>query len=170
MAGLTGRVLEFGAGDGVKLTCYPPDLDEIIVVEPDGFLRSTAQQVADTLPTPIRIVEGDPAQVPLPDGSCDAVICSLVLCCAPLRATLAEVRRVLRPGGELRFYEHVRSARRPLALTETLITPLWSRACGGCHPARDPVAAIRAAGFGIGRLDRFTFSRFSHVFGIARPG
>lgn len=166
--GLVGRVVEFGAGDGVKLLCYPSAVDEIVLVEPDSFLRSTAQQVADALPRMVRIIDGAPQAVPLPDQFCDAVVCSLVLCCAPVEATLAEVRRIVKPGGQLRFYEHLRSGIKAVAAAETLVTPLWTRACGGCHPSRDPIAAIRAAGFVIEQLEHSSFRGFSHVTGLAR--
>ncbi|MFE0146584.1 class I SAM-dependent methyltransferase [Nonomuraea sp. NPDC059007] len=168
MSGLTGRVVEFGAGDGVKLTCYPPEVQEIVLVEPDPFLRAAAERVADEVPALVSIVGGDPARVALDSGSCDAVVHSLTLCCcARPERTLAEARRILRPGGRLRFYEHVRSANPVLALTEALVSPLWSRASGGCRPSRDPVAAIQAAGFVLEDLDRFTFQHVSHVLGTA---
>ncbi|MDF5755183.1 class I SAM-dependent methyltransferase [Spongiactinospora sp. TRM90649] len=167
MRGLAGRVIELGAGDGVKLLCYPEAVDEIILVEPDFYLRSAAQQVADTLPRTVQIIDGTPAAVPLPDGSCDAVVCSLVLCRAPVAQTLAEVRRLLRQGGQLRFYEHARSAVAPLALTQSLVSPLWALAGGGCHLDRVPLRAISAAGFAIERVDRRSFRGFSHVVGAA---
>ncbi|MFG1706905.1 class I SAM-dependent methyltransferase [Nonomuraea sp. M3C6] len=170
LAGLAGRVVEIGAGDGVKLTCYPADVEEIVLVEADPFLRAAAKAVAASLATPARIIDGDLTRLPVPDASCDAVVCSLILCCAPRTAeTLLEVRRVLRPGGELRFYEHQRSGRRVTALAGSLMTPLWSRVSGGCHPARDTVAAIQHAGFVVGSLDRFAFRHVTHVLGVARP-
>ncbi|MDP9847407.1 class I SAM-dependent methyltransferase [Streptosporangium lutulentum] len=169
-AGLTGRVLEIGAGDGVKLGCFPSGLDEIVLIEPDPFLREVARTPAAEISTPVRILDGDLMTLPVANASCDAVVCSLVLCCVPRpEATLSEVRRVLRPGGELRFYEHQRSGNSVVALIETMATPLWARACGGCHPARDTVAAIERAGFGIERLDRLSFDHVSHVLGVARP-
>ncbi|MET9342932.1 class I SAM-dependent methyltransferase [Nonomuraea sp. NPDC003804] len=168
MTGLSGTVLEIGAGDGVKLACYPPSVDEIILVEPDAFLRAAAARTA--APVPVLILDGDLDRLPVPDASCESVVCSLVLCCAsrPER-TLAEIRRVLRPGGQLRFYEHQRSASPILAFAEGLAKPLWSRAAGGCHPARDTVSTVDGAGFVIERLDRFTFRRVCHVLGSARP-
>ncbi|WP_248963194.1 class I SAM-dependent methyltransferase [Sphaerisporangium perillae] len=169
MDGLTGRVLEIGAGDGVKLTCYPPGTEEIILVDSDPFLRATAKDVAAGVPIPVRVIDGTTARLPVPDASCDTVVCSLVLCCAPqAQAALAEVRRVLRPGGRLRFYEHQRSCNPAITLAERLITPAWSRMCGGCHPAHDVLAPIRAAGFVMERLDHFSLYLVSHVLGIAR--
>lgn len=166
--GLSGTVLEIGAGDGVKLACYPPGVDEIILVEPDGFLRAAATNTRIT--TPLRILDGDPGRLPVADASCDAVVCSLILCCSRRpRQTLDEIRRVLRPGGRLRFYEHQRSARPIVAMAQTLVTPIWSRAAGGCHPARDTVATIEQAGFAIDDLHRCTFRQIDHVIGTAVP-
>ena len=168
MDGLRGRVLEIGAGDGVKLTCYPAEVEQIVLVEPDPFLRSTARGVGDGLEVPVCVVEGEGGALPVRDASCDAVICSLVLCCAsPAAETLAEIRRVLRPGGQLRFLEHQRSGRSALALAESLVGPLWARACGGCRPDRDTLGAIRGAGFTFERLEPFTYRAFSHALGIA---
>ncbi len=166
---LGGTVLEIGAGDGVKLTCYPAEVDEIVLVEPDPFLRATARIASAACATPSRILDGDPARLPVPDASYDAVVCSLILCCTPqLETTLAEVRRVLRRGGELRFYEHQRSDLPAVALAQSVVTPLWSRVSGGCHLSRDIVTAIRRAGFIVERLDRFTFCHVTHTIGAAR--
>jgi ubiquinone/menaquinone biosynthesis C-methylase UbiE len=88
-------------------------------------------------------------------------------------AALAEVRRVLRPGGEVRFYEHVRSAHRVLAAAEDLVAPAWARFAGGCHPNRDTVAALTSAGFDVVTVRRFGFSPArglpptAHVLGLA---
>jgi ubiquinone/menaquinone biosynthesis C-methylase UbiE len=170
MAGLTGRVLEIGAGDGVKLTCYPADVEEIVLVDPDPFLRAAARLASAGVSAPVRIVDGFPARLPVPDASCDAVVCSLILCCVPqVEATLSEVTRVLCTGGELRFYEHQRSEDPMITLTQSLAAPMWSRVFGGCHPARDTVASIKGSGFAIERLDRFSFHHVNHVLGVARP-
>lgn len=167
LGGLTGRVLEIGAGDGVKVTCYPAGVTEIILVEGDPFLRAAAQQAAREAPVPVRILDGGLTRLPVPNASCDAVVSSLVLCCSPsVTDTLREVRRVLRPGGELRFYEHQRSGNRLVALCESL---LWSGALGGCHPARDTLAALQHAGFAVDGVERSVFSHVSHVRGTARP-
>lgn len=169
LAGLTGTVLEIGAGDGVKLACFPAGLEEVVLVEPDASLRATARLAAADVRAPVRILDGTVTRLPVPDASCDAVVCSLVLCCAPrLETALAEVRRVLRSGGALRFHEHQRSVRPAIALAESMATPIWARICGGCHLARDIVTAIERAGFTVERLDRFFFCHISHVIGVAR--
>lgn len=168
VVGLSGRVLEIGAGDGVTLSCYPAAVEEIVLVEPDPFLRAAAKGIAKRIPTSVRVLDGNLRYLPVPDGSCHAVVCSLVLCCAAgVQETLREVRRVLVPGGELRFYEHQRSDNPMVTLVESLLTPLWSRVAGGCHPARNTVAAIQQAGFVIESLDRFRFRHFDHVLGVA---
>ncbi|HEY8293794.1 MAG TPA: methyltransferase domain-containing protein, partial [Micrococcaceae bacterium] len=109
-----------------------------------------------------------------PDAGADAVVVSLVLCSvADQRAALAEIRRVLRPGGTLAFYEHVRSDFPAVALAEDALTPLWQRFAGGCHPNRDTVQSISAAGFRLGTCRRFGFSvqqlvpPVAHVLGYA---
>lgn len=89
LAGLSGRVLEIGAGDGVKLTCYPAEVEEIVLVEADPFLRAAAKGIAGRLATPVQILDGDVRALPVPGGSCDAVVCSLVLCCAKARDAAA---------------------------------------------------------------------------------
>ncbi|MDQ2884395.1 MAG: class I SAM-dependent methyltransferase [Actinomycetota bacterium] len=174
LAGLTGRVLEIGAGNGLNFTHYPPTVTEVVAVEPENHLRTLAERAAQDGPVPVTVVAGHAEA--LPPGDFDAAVVSLVLCSVPdQRRSLAHIHRALRPGGELRFYEHVRSTRRLLGLVEDLITPLWSRLGGGCHPNRDTTEAIRESGFIIDTLDRFTFRPLpiapsSHILGRAhRP-
>jgi ubiquinone/menaquinone biosynthesis C-methylase UbiE len=172
--GLAGRVIEVGAGNGLNFGHYPPAVTEVVAVEPEDRLRATAARAASGAPVPVTVVTGHADELPADDASFDAVVVSLVLCSVPDPATaLAEVRRVLRPGGQLRFYEHVRSHRAPLGLLEDLLTPLWSRAAGGCHLNRDLAASIHAAGFAIERLERFGYRLVrlgpsqAHILGVA---
>jgi len=176
LAGLTGRVIEVGAGNGMNFSHYPGTVREVVAVEPDDHLRALADQATARAAVPVRVVAGHATALPADDDSFDAAVTSLVLCSFPdVPAALAEIRRVLKPGGQLRFFEHVRSARPWLGLLEDAITPLWSRVGGGCHPNRDTAAAIRAAGFDIADLDRFSYAplRFypshAHVLGRAQP-
>ncbi len=177
LAGLTGRVLEVGAGQGRNFPHYPDTVTEVVALEPDDTLRAEAQQAAPAAPVPVTVAAGEAGHLPGNDGEFDAVVASLVLCSVDdVAGVLAEMRRVLRPGGELRFYEHVRSPHRWAGVLEDAITPLWRRAGGGCHPNRDTETAIRAAGFTVEHIDRFGFS-FSrlvpntlHILGTAiRP-
>ncbi|MEV6382002.1 class I SAM-dependent methyltransferase [Streptomyces sp. NPDC051773] len=177
LAGLSGRVLEVGAGQGRNFPHYPAAVTEVVALEPDDTLREVAERKAASAPVGVAVVAGQAGLLPGEDGEFDAVVASLVLCSvADLTGALAEMARVLRPGGELRFYEHVRSTRAWAGRLEDLITPLWSRAGGGCHPNRDTETAIRAAGFTVTDVDAFGFSpsalmpNVRHVLGTAvRP-
>jgi ubiquinone/menaquinone biosynthesis C-methylase UbiE len=134
-----------------------------------------AAGVARAAPVRIEVREGTADMLPVEDASCDAVVLSLVMCTLPdPAATLAEVHRVLRPGGQVRFYEHVRSAHRVVAVAEDLVAPIWARLAGGCHPNRDAVGALTSAGFDVSVVRRFGFSPqrgippTAHVLGRAR--
>jgi len=156
--GVSGRVLEVGPGNGINFQHYPATVTELIAVEPEPYLRSQAQKAAQAAPIPVRVQAGVAAALGLPAGSVDVLVISGVLCSVPdQHAALSEFRRVLRPGGELRFYEHVRSRRPAFARWQRAVAPLWSRAMGGCQPDRDTLAAITAAGFAVERLRRFGF-------------
>jgi ubiquinone/menaquinone biosynthesis C-methylase UbiE len=111
LAGLTGRILEIGAGNGPNFLHYAATVTQVLAVEPEPYLRRLALAAARQAPVPIRVVAGTAEALPAPDASFDAVVASLVLCTvADPDQALAEVRRVLRPGGMLRFYEHVRAS------------------------------------------------------------
>jgi ubiquinone/menaquinone biosynthesis C-methylase UbiE len=159
LAGLSGRVLDVGAGDGANFAHYPVAVDEVLAVEPEPYLRGHAQRRAAQAHVPVRVLDAVAEDLPLEDGSIDAAVVSLVLCTVPdPGAALRELRRVLRPGGELRFYEHVVAHEQRLARAQRLLqlTRIWPALAGGCHPARDTAAAIEAAGFGIERCRRVT--------------
>ena len=176
VAGSTGRVLEVGAGNGINFAHYPATVDELIAVEPEPYLRAQAERAAATAPIPARVIPGVAAAIDLAAGSVDAVIVSGVLCSVPdQREALAEFHRVLRAGGELRFYEHVRSRRPGFARWQRRVDPLWSQAMGGCHTDRDTLAAITEADFAIVRCRGFPFPPrvtlypvMPRILGIAR--
>ena len=110
LAGLSGRVIEVGAGNGLNFPHYPQAVREVVAVEPEPYLRARATEAASAAPVPIRVTDGTAGDLPAADGEFDAVVVSGLLCSVPdVPAALAEFRRVLRPGGQLRFYEHVRS-------------------------------------------------------------
>lgn len=157
LAGLAGAVLEVGAGNGLNFSHYPASVGSVLAVEPEPYLRGIAGQAATSAQVPINVVDGTAARLPAEDGSVDTVVATLMLCSVPdVPASLAEMRRVLRPGGQLVFMEHVSADtpgyRRIQRLADATI---WPRCFGGCHAARDPVAAIVAAGFSITRLTKY---------------
>jgi ubiquinone/menaquinone biosynthesis C-methylase UbiE len=176
LAGLDGRVIEVGAGNGLNFAHYPRTVTEVVAIEPESFLRSRADEAAGSVSVPLTIFDGTADALPVPDAAFDAGIASLVLCSVPDQpSALAELRRVIRPGGELRFFEHVVSKRagpaRVQRIADRTIRPFVT---GGCHVARDTLAAIEAAGFVIERSERFSFRpnpldvTSPHILGTAR--
>jgi ubiquinone/menaquinone biosynthesis C-methylase UbiE len=160
LAGMAGRVVEVGAGHGLNFAHYPSAVEEVVAVEPEPHLRGLAERAASTAPVPVRVLDGVADALPLPDASVDAGVASLVLCTVPDQPrALAELRRVIRPSGELRFYEHVLSAKPGIARLQRIMerSGLWPLVGGGCHPARHTAAAIEAAGFELESMRRFDF-------------
>jgi ubiquinone/menaquinone biosynthesis C-methylase UbiE len=167
LAGATGRVVEVGAGNGINFAHYPPSVTEVIAVEPEPYLRRQAEKAAQDAPVPVRVVTGVADALELEPASVDAVIACGVLCSVPDQsAALSEFRRVLRPGGELRFYEHVRSRRPAFARWQRRVNPLWARMFGGCHADRDTLAAIERAGFRFERFRGFPYPANAHVYPV----
>jgi ubiquinone/menaquinone biosynthesis C-methylase UbiE len=153
LAGLRGRVVEVGAGSGANFPHYPPEVTEVVAVEPEGYLREQAIKAAPDAPARVTVLDGVADALPLEDASCDAAVACLVLCTVPDQArALAELRRVLRSGGELRYYEHVRGRSPRMVRAQRFVDrTFWPHAFGGCHTARDTRAAIEAAGFAVER-------------------
>jgi ubiquinone/menaquinone biosynthesis C-methylase UbiE len=174
---LSGRVAEVGAGNGLNFAHYPATVTEVIAIEPEPTLRALALQAAAEAPVPVSVHDGTADGLPMADGEMDAAVASLVLCSVPDQAgALAEPRRVLRAGGELRFYEHVIARCQPTRAILQIAdrSGLWPAIAGGCHPARDTGAAIEAAGFTIEHCERFGFRASAvepsvpHILGVAR--
>jgi len=172
-----GRVIEVGAGAGATFAHYPRLVDSVLAVEPSDELRELALAEAERAPVSVTVVAGRAEAIPAPDGSADTVVTSLSLCSVEdLDAAVAEFCRVLTPGGQVLFYEHVGSSRTGRCRLERAATPLWSRIAGGCHLDRDPAAALRAGGFSPVTVKAFRFApipglpRVTHVIGRAvRP-
>jgi ubiquinone/menaquinone biosynthesis C-methylase UbiE len=156
---LDGRVLELGCGGGVNFVRYPTTVSEVVAVEPEPSLRERAESAAATAPVPVRVLAGQADRLPLEDAAVDEAVCSFVLCSVPAQASaLAELRRVLRPGGRLHFYEHVVAENRVgRALQRGADATFWPRVFGNCHCSRDTQGAIERAGFQIERCERLTF-------------
>ncbi|MDQ3787014.1 MAG: class I SAM-dependent methyltransferase [Actinomycetota bacterium] len=151
-----GTVLELGPGDGANLPYYQQDV-RLVAVEPDAVARARVSAAADLLGLHARVLDGRAEELALPDGSVDAVVCSFVLCSVADQATaLAEVHRVLRPGGRFLFAEHVAAprgtwVRRGQNLVAAITAPFGAR----CRPNRETGPAITRAGFDVVDQHRF---------------
>ncbi|MER6106083.1 class I SAM-dependent methyltransferase [Streptomyces sp. NPDC001832] len=149
LAGMSGRVIEIGAGNGLNFAHYPPAVSEVVAIEPECSLRQLAVRSALRTRIPVDVVPGTAEALPVKSEAFDGAVTSLVLCTVRnVERSLAEIARVLRPGGELRFFEHVRADDRAMAATQrALDRTVWPLVTGGCHTARDTLAAIERAGF-----------------------
>ncbi|WP_406491542.1 class I SAM-dependent methyltransferase [Streptomyces sp. NBC_01604] len=152
LSGLSGRVIEIGAGNGLNFAHYPGTVSEVVAIEPERVLRKLAVEAALRSGVPVDVVPGAAEALPVKSEAFDAAVVSLVLCSVrDVPRALGEIRRVLRPGGEVRFFEHGRGGGRAMGLTQrALDRTLWPPLSGGCHVARDPIAALRDAGFELG--------------------
>lgn len=168
-----GEVLEVGAGTGFNFEHYRA-ATRVVALEPEEPMRRRALRRAAKASVPIEVVPGDGENLSFPNGSFDTVIFALVLCTIPHPdRALAEGRRVLRPDGEIRFYEHVRSADPRTARRQDRIDKPWSVFNRGCHANRDTAATIERAGYTLKELDRFDLKQAPkivrpHILGSAR--
>ncbi len=147
LAHARGRTLEIGAGSGLSVPHYPDQLEELVLLEPNPDLRAQLAARTDTPDVPVRVIDGDAHALDFPDAAFDTVTASLVFCSLrdPARA-LAEVHRVLRPGGVFLFHEHVRGSG-VRAVFQDALTPLQRRLADGCHANRDFESLVRAGQF-----------------------
>ncbi len=156
VAGLHGHVAEVGCGTGAMFAHYR-DVEHVTAMEPDAAFAARAREAARSARVPITVVEALGESIPLDDASVDAVVVALVLCSVQsVENVCAEIARVVRPGGEVRLLEHVRSAKRMRGLLMDAVNPLWLRVNGqGCRLNRDPVPSLEAAGLTIERTVPF---------------
>ena len=142
-----GKVLEVGVGTGLNFGLYG-EVESLSGVDPDPFMLARARPRAAELPFPVDLHQAGAEQMPFGDGHFDTAVITFTLCTIPdPPAALTEVRRVLKPGGEVLFVEHTRSIQPALASVQDLLTPLWRYIGGGCHLNRRGVELLRAAGF-----------------------
>jgi len=150
VGGARGRVLEIGAGTGANLPYYASEIESLTCMEPDAAMLRRARKRAEEVGRQVEWVQGRVEALPFPDASFDTVVGTLVLCSVRyVPIGLGEILRVLKPGGQFRFLEHVRAEAAWGARVQDWVTPLWRRATAGCCPNRDTEQAIRAAGFEI---------------------
>jgi len=176
LGSLSGVVLEVGAGTGANLDHYPPSVSRLVLSEPDRHMRRKLEAVLRSRNhRPTTILDASLPGLPLPDASCDAAVSMLVLCSVPdLDRSLADLHRVLRPGGRLAFLEHVAAEDRPRRYKwQRRLEPIWKRVGGGCHLTRRTEAAIRKAGFEMESIQRESIRKAhplvrTSIRGIAR--
>ena len=169
--GARGRVLEIGAGSGANLSYYAADV-ELTVADANIHMLRRLRAKAEAANVKVDVHHVDAEDLPFDDESFDAVVATLMLCSVddPAR-TLAEAWRVLVPGGEIRFVEHVKSLDRGWAFFQNATAFPWKHLAAGCHPNRDTLQAIVDVGFDLEDADHFLFGPYPvrpHVVGAAR--
>jgi SAM-dependent methyltransferase len=173
--GARGTVVELGFGSGRTLPYYPSAVSEVLAVDPSDLSWEMASERVAASPIPVHRLGLDAASLPRADDSVDTIVSTWALCTIPdLDGTLAEVVRVLRPGGTLRFVEHALAPYRGMALAQRVIQPAWGVVAGGCHVDRDILGRMRAAGLAVtttheGYLDAITSPASWFVMGEATP-
>jgi ubiquinone/menaquinone biosynthesis C-methylase UbiE len=146
-----GEVLEIGVGTGLNLALYDPAaVSRVVGVEPDPHMMRRAREKADTVRLAVELHEVGAERLPFPAERFDTAVVTWSLCTIPdPEAALAEVRRVLKPGGRLLFIEHTRSKQPGAARVQGWVTPFWTRLTGGCHLDRPAVDLVRASGLSL---------------------
>jgi ubiquinone/menaquinone biosynthesis C-methylase UbiE len=155
--GLAGTVVELGFGSGPNVGLYPPAVDRVLAVEPSDGARALARKrMAGRDHPPVDFVGLDGATLPVDDASADAVLSTFTLCTIPdIDAAMAEIVRVLRPGGSLHFVEHGRSEDPNVFRRQVRFEPIQRRIAGGCHLTRDPAELAERVGLRVKDLSRF---------------
>lgn len=160
LAKAQGATLELGAGTGANLRHYPDAVTELVLTEPSEHMARRLREKVSADRRTAQVVVAPAEQLPFEDGHFDTVVGTLVLCTADdLAAALREAARVLRPGGRLLFLEHVRADEPGLARWQDRLEGVWGYMAAGCHPNRDTLAAIEAAGLTVDELERGRFPK-----------
>ena len=146
--GLSGRVVEIGFGSGLNLPHYPPEVQDVLAVEPAHVARQRAERRIRAAAARVEHVGLDGQKLPLEDASCDAALCTFTLCTVPDPSlALGELLRVLKPAGTVHFLEHGLSPDPGVAKWQHRIEPIQRRLADGCHLTRNPSALVEQAGF-----------------------
>ena len=172
MGETSGDVLEIGVGTGASFSYYPAGA-RVIAIEPDPYMIERAhKRLAEEGNSNIQLRQAAAEELPFDDAAFDHVVASLVFCSVRDQATaFAEVRRVLRPGGTFRFWEHIRNDdSRFWGTLQDAITPVWRWVGAGCHPNRRTQQAIEDAGLRIEWVEKFWGALGTpEIYGVARP-
>ncbi|MES1934798.1 hypothetical protein C27AD_00545 [Salinisphaera hydrothermalis C27AD] len=154
LAGAQGEVLEIGIGSGLNLPFYGPHVRGIHGLEPSPQLVRLAERAAGRSNRPVSLIEGSAEAIPFDDKSLDTIVTTWTLCSIPhADRALAQMRRVLKPGGRLLFVEHGLGPEEAVRKWQHRLTPVWSKVSGGCHLNRPIQALIEHAGFDVARLE-----------------
>src|SRR5436190_18781257 len=149
-----GRVLEVGIGSGLNLALYPTQVREIVGLEPSPRLLTMAGEAARPDSMDVTFVEGSAEAIPLEANSIDTVVTTWTLCTIPdVARALLEMRRVLKPGGELLFVEHGLAPEENIRRWQNRLNPIWKRIARGCHLNRPIEDLIEKAGFNITEVE-----------------
>jgi ubiquinone/menaquinone biosynthesis C-methylase UbiE len=150
-----GRVIEIGAGTGVNLDLYGDGIEDLTLVEPDLHMGAKLRARLEGRGAPARLVAAPAEAIPFDDGTFDTAVATLVLCTVPDPvAAIAELARVVKPGGRLLFIEHVRSDDPDRARRQDRLEKPWRFIAGGCHCNRDTAATLRASSFTVETLEQ----------------
>jgi SAM-dependent methyltransferase len=170
LGGLAGEVLEIGFGSGLNLPYYPPAVSRIKAVDPAAVGRKLAAKRVSVCPIPIEFIGEDAQLIPAGDASADNALSTWTLCSVPdPNRALAEILRVLRPGGSLHFVEHGLAPDPKVARLQHLLTPLQRRAAGGCHLDRPIAQLVAGAGFELTWIDTY-YMRGARTLGYTFEG
>jgi ubiquinone/menaquinone biosynthesis C-methylase UbiE len=148
-----GRVLEIGSGTGANFLFYDK-VSSVVAIEPNPDMLKKSIPKAQKQHVSIHPHIGDAETLSYPDHSFDTVVGTLVFCTIPNPdKALNEIRRVLKPGGKLLLFEHVRLNHSSLGILQDLLTPAWKRFCDGCCLNRNTLQLTKRAGFHVGKVD-----------------
>ena len=167
LAGAEGATLEIGAGTGANLEHYPAAVTRLVLLEPEAPMAAKLRARLATAGREAEVVAGSADPLPFASATFDTAVVTLVLCTVPDQAAaLAEVGRVLKPGGRLLFLEHVRSEDERIARRQDRVRPIWNVVGRGCNPNRDTLAALEASPLDVEAVEH---GRLPKAAGIVEP-